>query len=527
VVAPPQNRVAWAVACCLLVALPFLVVAFPPLTDLGQHTAQVRLFLDTLGDPQSPYRIQWLTPYGLGYLAVAFGWLLGGPLAAGRLGALLLVVSWVAAVHLLARYRRRPVAAAVAAGVLVFNHTLYWGFLSFLAGWPIFVLWFLWTERPPLRERRWIEALVTFLAAAVLYLAHALWFAVGMAWLTVAALRARRHLRAFLPRLLGAVPVAVWAAVWFAGISNTGFSTPPLWLKPASVRLAPSSLVDAALGGLRGSAEPLLLAVLLAWIGIAAWQSRKDLVSSSDVLLAALGAAFVVAALVLPDKLTNTIEFNDRWMPAGWVCLLLAAPPLRASKRLLAGAALSLLAAWCLLTAGVWRQVEQRELAGLGPALAALPESPRLLGLDFVRRSALLKGQPFFQCFAYGQALRGGRLSFSFAEFPPSPVVFRPHPSFPWTPGLEWYPQRVRRQDLLHFDDVLVNAPPQVHRQLEADPLLEALTPPAPWRLYAVRPEALRAQASRPPLNPAAGATPTPRSEVPPPPPRPTPPPAR
>lgn len=513
-----RLRVALAAACCALVALPFLAVTFPPLTDLGQHAAQVRLFLDTVGDPESPYRVQWLTPYGLGYLPLAAGWLVGGPLAAGRLGALLLAVAWVAALHLLAGGRQRPAAAAAVAGVLLFNHALYWGFLSFLAGWPPFVLWFLWLEREPRGDRPWREGLLTFAAAVLVYLSHALWFAVALAWLAVTALRRRDRFGAFLPRLLGVVPVVLLAAAWFGAISRTGFSTPPEWVKPAAVRLSPDSLVDAAFGGLRGAAEPLLLALLLAWLGLAVWRNRGSLAERSDLPLAALGAAFVVAALVLPDKFTNTIEFNDRWMPVGLACLLLAVPPLRLSGRWVRAGSLALLAAWCLLTAGVWRQVERSELAGLRPALQALPPEPRLLGLDFVRRSRFLDGQPFFQTFAYGQALRGGRLSFSFAEFPPSPVVLRHDPPSPWTPALEWFPQHLTRGDLLHFDHALVNAPPEVHRRLAADPLLEPASPPAPWRLYTVRPEA---------VSGSAGATPRPRSVPPPPPPMPGSPPAR
>ena len=516
--ASPRLRFALAAACCALVAFPFLLVELPPLTDLGQHAAQIRLFLDTVGDADGPYRIQWLTPYGLGYLPVAIGWLIGGPLAAGRIGALLLAVAWVAALHLLAAGRGRPAAAAAVAGVLVFNHALYWGFLSFLAGWPAFVLWLLWTLSEPPPERPWRQATVTLAAALLLYLSHALWFAVGVAWLAFLTLVRRRRLRAHLPRLAAVAPVLALAAVWFAGLSGSGFSTPPLWLKPAAVRLSPDHLVDAVLGGLPGIAEPLVVAALLAWLALAVWRNRGHLAERSDPALAALGAAFVAAALVLPDKYTNTIEFNDRWLPLGLACLLLAAPSLRLTKGLLRGAAIALLAAWCLLTTLVWRQVEAREMAGFRQSLEALPPTPRLLGLDFARRSPQLDGQPFFQAFAYGQALRGGRLNFSFAEFPPSPVVLRDDAPSAWTPGLEWFPQRVRRPDLLHFDHVLVHGSPQVHRRLEAEPALEAATPPAPWRLYAVRAEKLTAPGA---------ATPTERSEPRPPPTTPSRPPAR
>jgi hypothetical protein len=52
VTAPPgpleaRLRLSLALVSCVLVALPFLAVSYPPITDLPQHTAQVRLFLET------------------------------------------------------------------------------------------------------------------------------------------------------------------------------------------------------------------------------------------------------------------------------------------------------------------------------------------------------------------------------------------------------------------------------------------------------------------------------------------------
>src|SRR5262245_37973151 len=51
-----------------LLALPFLAVRFPPITDLPQHVAQIRLFLAALADPDGAYRIQWFTPYSAAYV---------------------------------------------------------------------------------------------------------------------------------------------------------------------------------------------------------------------------------------------------------------------------------------------------------------------------------------------------------------------------------------------------------------------------------------------------------------------------
>src|SRR5215813_8474311 len=65
-------RVLLATVCCLLLAVPFVSVRFPPITDLPQHLAQIRLFHETIAAPDSPYRVQWLTPYILAYVPLAF-----------------------------------------------------------------------------------------------------------------------------------------------------------------------------------------------------------------------------------------------------------------------------------------------------------------------------------------------------------------------------------------------------------------------------------------------------------------------
>ncbi len=77
-----NSRIVWALVATGLTAIPFLVVRFPPITDLPQHLAQVRLFGEALTDPQSPYVIQWLTPYGLSFAILGAAWLLCGAAAA-------------------------------------------------------------------------------------------------------------------------------------------------------------------------------------------------------------------------------------------------------------------------------------------------------------------------------------------------------------------------------------------------------------------------------------------------------------
>ncbi len=283
--------------------------------------------------------------------------------------------------------------------------------------------------------------------------------------------------------------MGVLALVWFAGLRETPFSTPPLWRDLPWQRLSPQRLVEASLGGLRSPLEAVFFTVVLLWIALALWTAWRDGRLGGDTDRGLLGAAlfFVALYLALPDKYTNTILFAERWLPPALACLLLAMPPLPVRPVLRRTLAAVVLATFCLGTAAVWIEVEATELRGLEESLAALPDEPRVLGLAFDRQSPRLDGIPFLQTFAWAQVLRGGELNFSFALFPSSLVIYDPVPPRPWTEGLEWYPDRVRREDFPHFTHVLVGASDAgVHRFLASAPELQPVTSRGVWRLYEV-----------------------------------------
>jgi hypothetical protein len=492
--APARTRIAWLALALAVAAAPFLAVRWAPLTDLPQQAAQVRLFLEAVADPAGPYVVQWTAPNTLALAVLGLAWAVASPLAAGRVAMLLLALAWVAAIHALAWRRGRPAAAAALASVVVFNQSLYWGFYSFVVGFPVFACWFLVTtgEDPGGGGgggRRWRRALAIFTVAALLYLAHALWLAAGLAWLALeTALSWRRRRPAeHLVRWLAVAPVVARAAVWFASIGESDFATPPFWFVPVWRRLLPGNLADTAFGGLYGPIEPLLLALLLGWLAMALVTRRG--MAGGDGRLAAAGAMFFAGALLLPDKYTNTILFAERWMPAAVVLLVLAAPAPRLSRRWPAAAlAIAALLLQGTVTTAVWRRIESEELSGLDAALAALPPAPRVLGLGLGPPSRYLEVAPYGHVYAYAQVARGGVLNFSFAQLASSPVVFRDRRRIAWTPHLEMLPQRVRRSDFRHFDFALISAGEELHRQIAADPLTEPVTAAGRWRLYRVVP---------------------------------------
>lgn len=493
-----KNRSRWAtlVFSLAVVAVPFFLVRFPPIADLPQQAAQIRLLGEALEDSGGLYRVQWTNPNTLAYAVLGAAWAVAGPLAAGRMAMLVLALAWVAAVHLLAWRRGRSPAAATLASILVFNGALYWGFYSFMLGFPIFVAWFLLSRRPP-AVRRWLRGLEWFSLTLLLALSHLLWLAAGLLWLGLDSLWRFRHrekdgwvVSDLVVRALGVLPVTLYSLWWFSRLGETGFSSPAGWIRPLWRRLLPEYLVDAVLGGLRGPLEPLLVAALLAWVAVSVLSHRG--LRGTDRPLAAVGLLFLGLCLVLPEKYSNTIQLNFRFAAPGMAFLLLAVPAPRLHRRWRALWAASVLAVGVILSGWVWMRFEADELSGLGAALEALPPDQRVVGLEFGQRSRFVEDRPLLQVFAYAQVARGGRLNFSFAEFGTSLVVYRERFEPPWTPGLEWYPRHVKHGDFRHFDYALISGDETVHRRARARGLLVPVTDSGRWRLYSVDQEGLK-----------------------------------
>ncbi|OGD21795.1 MAG: hypothetical protein A2W03_11600 [Candidatus Aminicenantes bacterium RBG_16_63_16] len=479
-----KNAALLALLCCVLAAVPFLVVKFPPLTDLPQHVAQVRLFGEALAQPDSPYRIQWITPYSLVYSVLGAAWLLFGAADAGRLGILFIAIFWIILLFWLAYKMKRPALAAALSVILFFSHILYWGFYQFVFGWPLFILWVI-LLRTDFSNRR-TEVLSFWLASLGLYLTHILWFAAALGWLVLSHVVFRRESRTLVFRLAAAAPFLVLAAIWYPSLSAYGFGSPTFWETAPFERLSPVWLADAALGGLKGSFEAVFFAIIIAWI-LAAWLSnRKELPARTDKELLLLAGVFFALALLLPYKYTNTIRFSSRWVPPALSFLLLGLPRPRVPKNILTAAVAAVLVAFFALTSLNWVAFEKSELGGLGESLAALPAAPRVIGLSYIKESSVVRGSPFIQVFAYAQVYKGGELNFSFADFGPSLVVYRERRRPPWTNGLEWFPERAKKTDLGFFDYALISGDERLHASLAADGGLRPATPGGRWRLYKV-----------------------------------------
>jgi len=487
-----RLRIIIAIISIFIILLPLLIVRFPPSADLPQHVSQVRLFLDTLKNPAGPYRILWGAPNNLVYALVGLGWVFGGPENAGRLTLIFLVALWTVGAAFLATRGGRPPETAVLLAVLVFNHSLYWGFFNFLLGWPAFILLFALTTRKTDKLPIWKEALLYLVFSFLLLQSHALWFAVGTAWIILHSIVRKIPVKIFIARLLGLFPCIVLSVIWYPSLSSSritaGFGTAPHWILSPFERLLPQNVLNSTFGGLFGITESVIFIGIVAWMCISFLENRKNMVNvaNRDALLAA-GLFFAIAWLA-PDKYMNTIYFASRWLPCGIAMLLLGIPSPFNKSWLRRMISFGLTGALVLSTAFTWSRWEKEEMSGLHEALTAIPSSSRVLGLDFVKESKFIKGRPFIQIFAYSQALKGGEVNFSFAEHSSGIVAFKERRRIQWTPGLEWFAEKVRISDLARFDYALVNGKKDIHDKFVDIKNLECVTNSGRWRLYRVLP---------------------------------------
>jgi hypothetical protein len=490
--APPTKRerretLSVAGAVFLLALVPILLAPFPPSTDLPQHIAQVRLLGQALSSPGGPYVVQWLGPNNLIYLFLSLFWAVLPVAFVARAALALIVLLWVIGIFGLGAGTRRATASVVVASLLIFNQSFYWGFLNFLLGFPVFIVWFLLTAKTR-RGRGWTFWAALAGTALLLYESHALWFAAGALWLVVIGVFHKMPARSILWRLTALVPGGLVSLLWYPQLSvlraTAGFDVAAHW-SPVFDRLA--SVMDAAFGGVRGPLGTLAFLFVILWASLAIWQNRERLGGAIDRDFLAATLFFLAFVAVAPDKYMNTIFFASRWLPPALVFLLLALPSPSFRRVSARAVALAAATAFFLTTAVYWRIFETRELAGFSACLERLPPAPRVLGLDLIKESDYFKDRPFLQLFSYAQVYKGGELNFSFAEHYSGLVAYRTKRDIRWTGALEWHAEKVKRADFAFFDFVIANGEEKDHRALSSFAELSPVTLAGRWRLYRVR----------------------------------------
>ena len=489
--AAARAHALWEGVFCVLAAacvFPLLYVRYPPIQDLPQHLAAVRVLHD-FRDPglgfAAFYELDlWRTQYLAYYLAAhLLSYVVGVEPACKLLIAASLIATPYAARSLLQALGKDGRLALLTLP-LAYNAHLVLGFLNFIAAIPLS----LYAVALAVRQRRQhtlARAVGLAILAIVCFYTHVVPFALLVLGVGLVALG--RDLRSTGRALLPLVPSALAALLWLRH-SPAGNATldaargdadgPTPYHQPYAIALqeTPRWLTDVLRDGtgrdlLLGWTLLIGLLLLLAAVGLALrWKRAEPPPAMPDLLARSLARRLALlpplcAALyfLLPSSYDWIWPINARFPLLALIFMIIVLPGPRGPLRLGLLSAVSLVAALSFAEiATAFRKFEREEVGELEQALAAIPPGQKVAGLVWQRSSRYVKFSPFIHAVAWYQAKKGGAVMFTFADFPQSPFKFRSSNRPPRVPARwEWEPARVDPlRELEWFDYVLTRGDP-------------------------------------------------------------------
>ncbi len=475
-------------ALAVLAVVPLWVSDYPPLQDLPQHAAAIRVLAD-FSVPELRFQehfelalgqTQYLAYYGFAVvLAKVFGVVLGQ-----RLLLSLALIATAYSVRALLRALGRDSALAFLVFPLLWNAHTVLGFVNFIAAIPLTFYGLAFAASMRLgAEGRFLGPRLSPVLFGIVSLVAFFTHVVPWAFLILGAVLFAfgPDSRGTLRRIAPLVPSLVVAVVWLllspagrsvlgaAGLSDQAGAAPHFQTPLEVIKSAPDWLTNV----LPGATDDW---VLFAWVflvvacvalgaGARAREETPDgrLGRSLLVRLAFLSPLALVAAFVTPSSYQWIWPINARFPLLALLFLIPILPVPRARWR---GAVIALAAALGIASAVqvsvAFHAYGRDELGPLDAALDAIPPGQRVAGLIFDQRSPHVRFSPLMHSVAWYQARKGGAVMFTFADFPQSPFRFRDDARPPPVPPRwEWMPWRVRANpELLWYDYVLVRGGP-------------------------------------------------------------------
>ncbi len=512
-----------AAASILVIAVPLLVVRYPPMTDLPFHAAQSAVFAHH-GDPSWHFAEQFVRqPFAVPYMALfavtAALMLVLPAVAATKLAAAVLLALLPAGLAVLLRGMKKSPLLGAFGLLAVWGPLTHMAFLNFVGALGLFAgavgVTLEAVDRPTTARKVALSALLL-----AIFFTHVFRFPFAIAGVVGAAVIAgvaRRSLRATLASIAPTIvaPIAVFGA-WIVVRPRTIQASPG----PLSLHLERLRELGCLTGSFRDPGERVALwiagAALAAYVAIAIVgraRAATPPVAAEDararraarLVAMACAIASLLAYLVLPLSVGSWWYVYPREATAAAFLALALLPDLPRAPALRAiGVALAL-AASVPTTVVVARNYaafddQTRDFDAL---VARLPQAPRLAYLVFDHDGSTRTISPFTHLPAWVQAQKGGWLSFHFDHFGSAPASYRPRAPGdrdvpPPTPDAwEWRPDAFVIDDERgrFFDWFLVRAKESPARVFAADPAVALVDRAGLWWLYR-RAEAPAAEAA-------------------------------
>jgi len=462
-----------AFAVCLgAVVAPLWASDLLPFMDLPQHLAVVRV-LHSMGD--SWYGVAHYhaidlsrTQYLLYYFAVdALAYLM--PLeAANRVVLSLYAVGLPLSLLAYLRAHRRDPALALLSVPLVYNTFLFMGFANYVAAFPL-LFWALALLQRSLDQFSWRRLLGLTLVTLALFYSHAQAFVLYgvLAGLTVLLGAQGWHPRHWWRQALHITPslamLAVWMsrslilagqAEWQAGHGGRNVTDTQVRFEPLLDRL--TQIPQQILQAYPDESDERVLCALLTILGLALLLRRGDVAQGVGTRgwLRAQVPRFLFA-VTLAAYVLSPISYKWIW-PISWrlvpLVVLLGIGAVGWQRLPRRGLLLILPATLLALSASALHVQKARaftkEAGAIREVVAKAQPGRKLMSLIYQAGSGVVGNAPYLHFGQYYVVDRGGMATFSFANFPQSPVVYPTEGGPPTLPARwEWTPEKFRFQE--------------------------------------------------------------------------------
>ncbi|HEX4473810.1 MAG TPA: hypothetical protein VH142_01965 [Polyangiaceae bacterium] len=500
-----------------VIAYPFTLVRYPPLTDLPFHaalTSILRHYCDPAWHFRDQFALQLLTvPYLSMYVVGAVLALVMPIWAAAKVMAIVMLALIPAGMAVLFHGMKKNPLWGLSGLAFVWCTDTQWGFLNFMGATGLFMMsvgYALLVVDRPTRARRVGLAVVLLL----LFFTHVYRFPYAVLGVLLAGAVVFPVTKRFSPLVWPLVPALALFVVWIAirpkgmgisfselGFHAERFSFIPRHLFGAYLPTEPAPPTPESVAERRIAKHMLVLGLFTmgAATVLALGDGRRRERSHAEIrwargvtaLALLLAAGFFVGYLTLPFQAGNWFYVYPREIVGAALALVAVAPDLPRSfgQRL---AFVALLGACATpMTRFVSARFREFETAtaDFRAVMAAMPRSPKLFYLVYWLGDASNKRvSPFLHLPAWVQAEKGGALDFHFVDWNQSPVRYRA--AGEWVPPpppehFEWEPQYFNVLTLgPWFDTFLVRHRIDPHELFDPDPSVHLLLHRGTWWLY-------------------------------------------
>jgi hypothetical protein len=442
-----EREILILLAASMLATIPVWLASYPPMVDLPQHAAQISL-LRNLHDPAfrfaGLFRVNWFTPYLLGYLAVYILAPLCGIVTACKLVTAAALIGLPVTTALLMRETGADSYWALLTVPAMYGFSYTWGFFNFLVAVPIGLLFLILVIRH-VRKPCWRSSLYLGVVSALLFFGHALacvfFGTIACAYAVVETRSLHKAVLALLPSATMVLLILVWylrtksdpgtqqAVVWDLGWMRsvdthalggrlTGFFPRLLGLRPSLLCFLAGGVLFAIplLAGARPSKGPAV------WVPLCVCVLALLLAPTTAFSGWAISHKFTVFALPF---FLMTLQRADVERPA------------------LRRAVVFLLIGWIAITSAKVIRYND-EVRGFDEVLSKMEPNERVLSLMFIQFSEVSPAPVFLHFPAWYSAKKHGVVDMNFAVFPIEPVRYNSTVPAPDPSVSEWHPQTFR-----------------------------------------------------------------------------------